>query len=356
MERQPFLRKRVHPHGAKGQTDFLPFAEVDSQLKGKRDAAKLPTPSMFILAAFTVLSLFTRLYKIGAAKAVVWDEAHFGKFAGYYNTRSWYTDLHPPLGKAMLGGFGNFFGWDGKFDFGSGAEYPPEVPYTAMRACCAILASFTVPLAYLTGVELNLSPDAAVFLGVMALTDIATLVLSRFILLDPLLLFFTSLSIYSLVKLRTFQKTSPLSREWVLWLAATGFSIGMLITQKTDAKSYILHWIYRIAFLIILPISIYLIAFQIHFGVLTHSGPGDSKMGSLFQYHLAGSDIQTSPLEVAYGSVVQIRFHGPGGSLLHSHPFNYPNGSQEQQATLYSFRRDENNQFQILKVEPAKTS
>ncbi|KAJ3390569.1 hypothetical protein HDU84_007270 [Entophlyctis sp. JEL0112] len=47
-------------------------------------------PNWPILVFFVLFGLFTRLYRIGAANAVVWDEAHFGKFAGFYNSRKWF--------------------------------------------------------------------------------------------------------------------------------------------------------------------------------------------------------------------------------------------------------------------------
>ncbi|KAJ3293531.1 Protein O-mannosyltransferase 2 [Rhizoclosmatium sp. JEL0117] len=332
-----------------------------------------------ILYTFIALALFTRLYQIGKANTVVWDEAHFGKFAGFYQTRKWYTDLHPPLGKSLLGLFANFVGYDGKFGFDSGATYPPTLFHTPFRACCAFLAALTVPLAYLTGLELHLSQDASVFLGVMALTDVATLVLSRFILLDPLLLFFTSLSLFAVFRFRNYQRVAVFTRGWWVYLGLTGFAIGAtmsvkwvglfvviivglhtvndlgaMLLEKPKVVPYVMHWVARILCLILLPLSVYLGAFYIHFAVLTNSGPGDGKMGSLFQYHLKGVDMQTGPVNVWTGSEVQIRYHGAGGGLLHSHPHNYPVGSKEQQVTLYGWRRDDNNRMILLDAVAGK--
>jgi dolichyl-phosphate-mannose-protein mannosyltransferase len=39
--------------------------------------------------------------------AVVFDEAHFGKFTAHYMRGSYVFDIHPPLGKMTFA----FFGW-----------------------------------------------------------------------------------------------------------------------------------------------------------------------------------------------------------------------------------------------------
>lgn len=107
------------------------------------------------LVLYTIVALATRLYKIGKANAVVWDEAHFGKFGGYYLNQTFYFDVHPPLAKMLVGLAGFLSGFDGKYDFPSGQPYPPNVPYTTMRILLALPGVALVPIAWATALELG---------------------------------------------------------------------------------------------------------------------------------------------------------------------------------------------------------
>ncbi|KAI8067101.1 Dolichyl-phosphate-mannose-protein mannosyltransferase-domain-containing protein [Gongronella butleri] len=322
-----------------------------------------------IPAVLTFLAFWTRFRSIARAAFVVWDEAHFGKFATYYLNNEFYFDVHPPLGK-MLNGFAvALAGSDGTFKFESGADFPEGLHYGVMRAFNAFWGALMVPFAYWTARELHMSPKASILAATMVLCDTALLCISRFVLLDSMLLFFTCSSFFCLTKFHN-QRHQPFSDDWWLWLALTGVNLGCVSSVKwvglfavalvgcytiedlwdklgdleMPKTTYIKHWVARIVCLIIVPALIYMLTFVMHFAVLFRSGPGDTQMSSLFQSNLKGSPLENNPLELAYGSTVTLKNYGYGGGLLHSHVQLYPEGSKQQQITCYH-HRDDNNKW-----------
>ncbi|GAC75515.1 dolichyl-phosphate-mannose:protein O-mannosyl transferase [Moesziomyces antarcticus T-34] len=320
---------------------------------------------------YTILSLITRLWQIGRSNVVVWDEAHFGKFGSHYLQQEFYFDVHPPLGKMLVGLAGLISGYRGQFEFKSGEKYPADVNYVGMRVILAMFGVAMVPLAWFTSAGLNWNWRARHLLTIMVLLDNGWLVISRFILLDSMLLCFTFTTVHGLVKFMQY-KSAPFSRPWWFWLAWTGASIGCVSSVKwvglfvtalvgvftvedlwekfgdlrMPVRAYARHWCARILCLIFLPLTIYMLSFKAHFAILSRSGPGDAQMSSLFQSHLRGNDFALSPPEAAFGSKVTLKNMGYGGGLLHSHVQTYPVGSQQQQVTCYHYR-DNNNEFII---------
>ncbi|KAF9068047.1 dolichyl-phosphate-mannose-protein mannosyltransferase [Rhodocollybia butyracea] len=309
---------------------------------------------------YTLLACYTRFHKIGLSGIVVWDEAHFGKFASHYLKREFYFDVHPPLGKMLVGLAGLLSGYNGGFDFKSGVDYPPEVPYVAMRVMLATFGVGMVPLGWFTALELGMTQWAAHLVALMVLFDVGWLCISRFILLDSMLLFFTLFTVFCLSKFHN-QQSHPFDFDWWTWLAMTGISIGLVTSVKMvglfvtalvgiytledlwdkfgdlrlTVKEQAKHWAARVLCLIILPILVFMACFKIHFMILNHSGPGDAQMSSLFQANLRGNDFRSNPLEITIGSKVTIKNMGWG---------TYPTGSNQQQVTCYHYR-DENNEF-----------
>ena len=47
----------------------------------------------------------------------MFDEVHFGKFAGYYIKGTYYFDVHPPLAKLVFAAVAYVCGYDGNFPF-----------------------------------------------------------------------------------------------------------------------------------------------------------------------------------------------------------------------------------------------
>ena len=124
---------------------------------------------------YTLASCWTRFHKIGHAGTVVWDEAHFGKFGSHYLKREFYFDVHPPLGKMLVGAAGLLAGYDGGFEFKSGEPYPDAVPYVAMRVMMAMFGVAMVPLGWYTAVELGMSWRACHLVALMVLLGTHTL-------------------------------------------------------------------------------------------------------------------------------------------------------------------------------------
>ncbi|KAH0551672.1 hypothetical protein GP486_007109 [Trichoglossum hirsutum] len=318
---------------------------------------------------FTLLAFFTRFWRIGLSPIVTWDEAHFGKFGSHYIKREFYFDVHPPLGKMLVGLSGYLAGYNGSFEFKSGDTYPPEVNYTFMRVFNASFGALCIPLAYYTARELNFRRPAVWLVTLMVLFENSYATISRFILLDSMLLFFTFTTVLCWARFHRLQNQS-FTPEWWLWVALTGVSIGCVCSVKwvglfctalvglytiedlwnkfgdlrMPKVELARHLLARIIGFIFIPMAVYMFSFWLHFLVLSNSGPGDAQMSSLFQANLQGSELNQSPLEIAYGSRATLKNMGYGGGLLHSHVQTYPEGSTQQQVTCYH-HKDANNDW-----------
>ena len=270
----------------------------------------------------------------------------------------------------MLNGFAGWLaGYDGSFEFKSGEVYPEDLNFTLMRIWNGLFGAACVPLAYFTAIELGLSFYATAIVTLMVLFDNSYATISRFILLDSMLLFFTFTTVYTLAKFHSF-RSAPFTYRWYKWLVLMGVSIGCVCSVKwvgmfgtalcglytihdlwdkfADTQmpkvTYTKHWIARGVSLIVVPFLVYASFFWVHFQVLENSGPGDAQMPSLFQANLRGSELKAAPLDVVLGSRATIKNMGYGGGLLHSHVQSFPEGSQQQQITCYH-HKDANNDW-----------
>ncbi|KAG8931241.1 hypothetical protein FRC02_003015 [Tulasnella sp. 418] len=329
-----------------------------------------------LLLGIVVLAFFVRFHGLSHPDSVVFDEVHFGKFAGKYINMQYYVDVHPPLAKLLFTFVAFVFGFDGVFDFKDiGLPYPENVPYVAMRVLPALMGVGVVPIAYLTLRALDCRVTTAVLGSLFITFENGLITQSRLILLDSPLIFFTALTNFFWVGFTNEQFQEPFTEDWWTWLILTGLSLGavasckwvglftiatvgactikqlwdMLGDLKVSPRLWIRHFVARALCLIGIPIAVYMAVFQVHFSVLRYSGDGDGFMSAEFQHTLFGKRMHDTYADVAYGSDITIRHLKTQGGYLHSHMHNYPTGSKQQQITLYP-HDDHNNNWRIIQI------
>ncbi|ORY38992.1 PMT-domain-containing protein [Rhizoclosmatium globosum] len=327
------------------------------------------------------------MYRIQDPAKVVFDEVHFGKFASYYLRGEYYFDVHPPLGKLLLGGVAALAGYDGHYLFDEiNDDYVTHnVPWVSMRLFPALCGALIPPFCFLTLKEIGVSWVAAIFGAFMLIFDNALITQSRLILLDSMLLLFGVTSIYAWVRFYK-ERANPFSVSWWLWMSMTGISLALTLGIKMvglftiavvgiavlfdlwklldidrglSMEQFYKHFAARALCLIVLPVSLYLSFFYVHFALLPYSGPGDAFMSPKFQATLVGSELIAKSVAVPYSSLVTLKSKNQG-VLLHSHearyPLRYENGhvsSEGQQVTGY-LHPDGNNVWEIIPVDPSQ--
>ena len=279
---------------------------------------------------------------------------------------------------------GWFVGYDGHFHFDNiGDSYiTNRVPYVAFRAMPALLGALTVPTVFLIMWESGYTLPAAVVAAALVLFDNAHIGQTRLILLDATLVFAMSLSVLCYVRFFK-MRHEPFSQIWWKWLLLTGVAMSCVISTKyvgvftfftvgcavaidlwglldINRKEGALtlpefgrHFAARFTGLIVVPFLIYLFWFQVHFAILSKSGPGDEFMTPAFQETLSDNMMSAQSTGIEYYDSISIR-HKETKTYLHSHadryPLRYDDGrvsSQGQQVTGYPFN-DTNNYWQIV--------
>ena len=281
-------------------------------------------------------------------------------------------------------------GYDGHFHFDNiGDSYiSNKVPYVAFRALPAILGALTVSVTYLIMWESGYSVPACIIAAGLILFDNAHIGQTRLILLDATLVL--AMACCLLFYIRFYKlRHQAFSRKWWKWLILTGYALSCDISTKyvglfafvTIGSAVIIdlwdllnikriggaislptfgkHFGARAIGLIVLPFFFYLFWFQVHFAILTRSGPGDDFMSPEFQETLSDNAMLASSIDIQYYDTITIK-HKETKAYLHSHPDRYPLryddgrvSSQGQQVTGYP-HNDTNNYWQIIPIADDK--
>ncbi|OQE31628.1 hypothetical protein PENSTE_c001G05371 [Penicillium steckii] len=384
MSSSPSLRKR----GGK-KDGYTPIASNEASTaavaSGKRNSE---WDYWLAITVLTVLAFATRFWRIDYPNEVVFDEVHFGKFASYYLQRMYFFDVHPPFGKLLFAFMGWLIGYDGHFFFENiGDSYiENNVPYLWLRGMPAALGAVTIPVVFLIMWESGYSLPACVLAAGLMVFDNAHVGEDRLILLDSTLVLSMALSILCYVRFYKLRHEA-FGRKWWKWLLLTGFCLSCVISTKyvgvftfvtigaavlidlwnlldinrrqgaIDMVTFTKHFIARGVALVVIPFFFYLFWFQVHFAILTRSGPGDEFMSPEFQETLSDNAMTAQSVGVQYFDSITMR-HKDTKVLLHSHyetyPLRYDDGrisSQGQQVTGYP-HNDTNNLWQVLPTKP----
>ncbi|XP_077395910.1 protein O-mannosyl-transferase 2 isoform X2 [Festucalex cinctus] len=353
-----------------------------SRKRRRSSTSDKPTSRGFLLLV-AGLSFSTRLYKIKEPPHVCWDETHFGKMGSYYINKTFFFDVHPPLGKMLIGLAGYMSGYDGTFTFTKPGDKYEHHTYWGMRGFCAGLGSFLPIFAYLIVLELSHSHTAALIAAWLLIFDTGCITISQYILLDPILLFFIMAAVLSMVKFNQ-QKDRPFTAPWWFWMLLTGANLAgalgvkfvglfviLLVGLNTVSDLWRLlgdldislvdvtkHLLARVMALILLPVFLYITIFAVHFVVLNKSGPGDGFFSSAFQSRLIGNNLHNAsmPEYLAYGSTITMKNLRIAGGYLHSHWHLYPEGvgAKQQQVTAY-LHKDYNNLWLVHRHNDANS-
>ena len=154
-----------------------------------------------LLLILTIISFYTRLYRIAFPSSISFDEVHFGNFSSWYINHRFHFDIHPPLAKMIMGLIGAMTQYEGNINFGirDSNDYTiNEHFYVSQRITCGIFSSMVAPLLFCACRCLHLSSSCSFFGGLTMAMDTTTMVEGRFILSDGILHFFSALHIFSL--------------------------------------------------------------------------------------------------------------------------------------------------------------
>jgi dolichyl-phosphate-mannose-protein mannosyltransferase len=226
------------------------------------------------------------------------------------------------------------------------------------------------------------------FVKKLIFLDNALLTQSRFILMEPMLILFSTLGLLYLLR---FLESDYFTLIWwwngllsgifyscsmsVKYVGFYSYTLGGVLVLRqiwydlsnrdiSDLK-IIMKILIKTFLLIIIPIGVYVGFFYIHLEILYKAGPHDSVMTSAFQASLEGglaSITHGQPLKVVHGSQITLRHTNGRPCWMHSHAHVYPvkyedgrGSSHQQQVTCYSFK-DVNNWWIVKRPSKADFS
>ncbi|KAF9389581.1 hypothetical protein CPC16_005738 [Podila verticillata] len=347
-----------------------------------------------VLGTLTIMSLSVRMWHINVLDRVILGEGHMGNYINSYLKKEYSFDVHPPLGKLVLTEIAKRSKYNGSHIFdGIGrkgviwykaeqfltiltvSEYPSSLPFTTMRVLTATMGALVPPMAFMTLKSSGQSVSTATMAALLITLDNALTTHSRLIALDSPLLFFSALSILSW---NMFNKHSP---RWWSWLLITGVAVGGAMSTKlsgaltavtvlllavinvwqlagdesVNGLGWIQHLVARVGALIVLPMTIYLALFHVHFSLQINQPDPSISLQAAYDLNALPLSYRGSlipPINTPKDDVSFWRDVAYGSMHLHSIPdaLPYALSSGQQQVAGYA-HSDLNTHWLVTRAE-----
>ena len=258
------------------------------------------------MVGLVIISFFTRFWNLFSPNSVVFDEVYFKMFSAHYLDGRYYFDIHPPLAKLLLASEAKLFGLSANDLLNSTA--------VQLRVLPALAGALLAPVVWGILRRLKVSRWIA-FLGAAAiLLDNALLVESKFILMDSILMLFGMAGVYFYLVARDADKTASKTCFLILAALSAGAAASIKWTGLTSIAVIAVIWLYdsrrldwskRVKqglILALIPVTVYVLSFWLHFALLPQSGDGDAFMSTGFQQTLKGSNVYDAHAKMGFWS------------------------------------------------------
>ncbi|KAG4305822.1 hypothetical protein PORY_000732 [Pneumocystis oryctolagi] len=333
---------------------------------------KLRINDIKYLIILTIIGSCVRLYMIDNPSSPVYHENYLGRKISNYIRKELHISKYPPYSIMLYILTTWVFNCGRKFNFQdiNKTYLNFSISYTSIRLFSVIFGIFLIPVTFLTLRIMKFTRNTAIFGSMLIIFENSIITQNRFLFVDSLALFFIALThlfwrLFESYQLYSFKKM------WWIYLIATGFALGALISTKwlgiftliwigflaclqlwhfigdltMTPTTWIKHFFSRVLCLIIVPILFYITTFYFHINYLENASD-NLFLSPEFLSTLSNRNIKVVPSQVHYGSKVTIRHLSSPGGYLHSHLHLYPSGSKQQQITLYLYE-DSNNDWLI---------
>ena len=159
--------------------------------------------------AILACAAFTRFYRLSLPPGVNFDESHFIRFTNQYTARTYFFDIHPPLGKLTLWAVGQLVGLnqpnpstrpfmslptDCNYEHIS-EEFVPGCKYVYLRAVAATVSTLTVVMMYFISRNWGATVWGGILASGLLFFDMLSNIQGRLVLLDVQLSFWCTASL-----------------------------------------------------------------------------------------------------------------------------------------------------------------